>query len=453
MGLNVRLRPRLNETLVDKIDVSVSGSFGPETDMHSAGQLFETYRMMLVQRVQQSGNHWRAPKGQSLAKFTARLRSDHLTVSDATIKVEWAQTTVNLSVRLTLNPTRTLIHNLPSIAEAGCAEQLLRAMSPSQFFACNTSATPATTLDGNDNALDRPDLVRTYFGDGDFASAYMPIYEEQLRRWIMDAVAPLAFGFNQSPTTHGIQAISGPHTVRLNWAYLTIWSAEAYLERRHSNAVELMDRLAHAIPASEIEASWRQYGENELGGRRQGSPVVGYDHTKTIQQIAYAKTRQRLRLETRFNSGVRNAVRLSIEDTSAHSPLTELLNAARRRSVSLLENRWGAFCRLCEEPPRATMGDVADFMVRVADLAREEGVYAQDVLASLLGSGGIDETDEFGTAPPTLIARLIQSRIIDRRSLQNRRRPGAGRRYRLAHDWADVAERLQRALSETDPND
>jgi hypothetical protein len=272
--------------------------------------------------------------------------------------------------------------------------------------------------------------------------------EVQLRRWVLEALAPASAGFDYLQDATWLQAQSDGIIVRLDWANMTLRYAEANFERRHRGATELMDRLAHTVPQAHSEAGFRRYSEDELGGRKLGSAVVGVARTKTVHQVYYAKYTDRLRAETRYTQAIRNAIRAT--GCSTDLPLTELLGQVRAHAAKEANKTWAAFCVMCAEPPRAMLHEVADMMAKIAKCAQAAKVDYAPVFASLLTSGGIDETPRGGPAPRRLMDLLERSGLIIRKNLNPRRRPGEVRRHSLTGDWLDIVNKMKAAFDEAD---
>lgn len=444
LGLNNP--PTVPDVMIDKLVVSVSGSFGPRTTEDNAGKLFEHYRAILEARVQRGAGDWQAPRGKAAASFWVQMRpAAATTIGEAKLKVEWAKETVNLRLKMSLNPTRTLLHRLRYLIMAGAeAVPSLTDMPPHMFFGRSSTVEVPPTLDGNDNMLMDLNAVRSALG-ADYASTFLAAFDYQLRKWALDAIAPEALGFIPAISGEQTQSALGVFRARLNWNHLTVNYAEGYFERSHGSAVRLLDRLSRSVPASHTGAGWRRYGENEIGQRRPGSELVGLDLSNTVQQVYYAKTPTRVRAETRFTRAVRNAVRVDRGEQSER-PLFDLLQAIRRDVLSRC--RWRVFCSMCEEPARPVLAESAQLLLAIVTAAHEAGVNPEPVLTQLLGTGGLDGTSDDGSAPSRLIRHLCRAGVLDKSTLHRRRRPGEVPRYRLAPDWMELAERLQRAFVE-----
>lgn len=446
-ALDFRNPPLMRDVMIDRLDIAVRGAFGIRADEQRAGDLFDRYKHLMMMRATTLGHHWSAPASASDTMCRVNLKSDgSSTISSCSIRIEWARDRVNLALRIGLNPTRTLRHRAAELATDLEAVPELMAMSPVQFFARSDQLQPLQSADENDNVLPNLDAIRAALGD-DFPTTFMPIFDGQLRRWAIDAVAPRQLGFVSQETESGIEATSGSDQVQLNWPQLTVRSIEAYFERRHAEAYKLIDRLAKQIPAGHDGAEWRRYGQNEVGGRRAGSEIVGLDLTGTIRQKYYAKTKNRVRAETVYSSAIRNALRITSRPEGLQV-LSEVSSAIRNDTIRRC--RWDEFCALCIEPPRATLGEVAHFLSSVVQAATSARVDPAPVLEALLMSGGIDQTETSGRAPSRLIRRLISAGIIEATGLRKRQRPHSQNRYRLCSAWLDAAERMQRAFVHDD---
>ena len=428
--------------MIDRLAIRIGGAVGERATPEGAGELFERYRSMMLERAGHV-SAWSAPSVSQRHKCETVFTPNASTISFASLKAEWAYDRVLLSLRMDLNPTRTLVHLLPEAVQSADAAAMLRAMDPTHFFATSADAAPAPTLDGNDNALAGLRAVFDALGD-DAISNFIVIYDQQIRQWATEAVAPVVFGFRSREERRGIYSSNDETEVLLQWPLLTILKAEAYVERRHTGAVALMDRLSRRIPAGHSGAQWRRYDMTELGGRTEGSEIVGLDLTKSVQQVYYAKTRNRVRAETRYNKSVRNSVRKTVSGAEMVA-LADLVTAIRLDAVT--RTQWEGFWAMCAEPGRATLHEFARLVSQIATVAQSVRTDPLPVLTSLLATGGIDETGREGDAPPKLIRKLHDAGVIEGSGLQRRRRPGVTRRHRLRAGWFEAAEQLQEAFA------
>lgn len=435
--------PRIEDVMIDRIKIRVSGSFGHASSADDAGALFDRYKLILMERASDAASNWNAPTGRSKSTSRIGLRSNnHSTIRDASITIKWAREATKFGLNVTVNPTRTLVHRLSEIEQTDDPIGTLATLTPSDFFAASRSLQQLQTLDGNDNAISDWSSAQSLLGE-DFSMQFMRVFAEQLRRWAIEAVAPRSLGFTSQSQRAGILATSGNDYLQLFWHDLTVLSAEVYFERRHSQAVDLLNRLTRDIPAGHLASRWRRYGQNETGERRLGAEVIGLDITKTIQQKYYAKTNDRVRIETTYTSAIRNALRQRLNDPTQIG-LFELCHALCLDTIARCQ--WEEFCDLCGEPMRATLQEAAQLFAIVSVTAHNMGVDPTHVLSALLSTGGIDATVNDEPDLPMLLEKLESDGILRRRNLRRRRQPNDPIRYRLNSDWMDVADRIQRAF-------
>jgi hypothetical protein len=430
--------------MIDRIKIGVSGAFGDPSSSEDAGRLFDRYKQLLLKRAAVPASDWKAPSGTSNSASRVELKSNpNTTISHGAINIRWARDATAIRINLTLNPTRTLCHMLAEIGDRADPIGRLAALTPNEFFATSRSLQQLQTLDGNDNMIANWSDARSKLGS-DFPTLFLEVFEAQLQRWVADAVAPESVGFS-APTMGGIvTAADGEERLRLFWDRLTILSAEAYFERRHASAANLLDRLTRDLPAGHTSSKWRRYGQNEIGERWEGTEVVGLDVTQTVQQKYYAKTNDRVRIETTYTRAVRNALRLNRNDLVSEG-FCALSLALRRDTITRCQ--WDAFCNLCAEPKRATLQEAAQLFATVAVSANELDVDPTPVLAALLSTGGVDATHDDGRAPPKLLRKLERLGVLKRKNLRRRNQPNAPVRYRLTSDWLKVVDRIQKAFS------
>lgn len=445
--LDLAVPPTRDEMMIDLLHLRVTGWVAAINADDTAHDLFRRYLMALSSR-QHEDHGWSAISTRSAEYCRSLFRpANRWLINEAVHEARCERDRVKVSMKISLNPTRILHHRLGNLPEQMAREELL-AMPPEVFFSATAIRRADLALGGVDNALPRPVEAQRKLG-ATFIDTFLKIFEVQLRRWVLDALAPASAGFDHLHADTRLVAEADGMTLRLDWADLVVTQAETNFERRHSSAQALMERLAHTVPQAHSETGLRRYGETELGGRRLGSAVVGFARTKTVHQIYYAKYRDRVRAETRYLTAVRNAIRATRCQTD--HPLTELLGQVRDDAVRRANGRWVTFCAMCAEPRRATLNEVAGMIALIAECVKAAGVAFLPVFSALLTSGGIDETDPGGSAPRALMDRLGAAGLISRHNLNTRRRPGERRRHALTGDWLEVVQRMKVAFDEADP--
>ncbi|WP_340317911.1 hypothetical protein [Rhizorhabdus argentea] len=301
----------------------------------------------------------------------------------------------------------------------------------------------AGTLDDNDNAVATLDGILAVLGSN-YPQRFIETFEEQLRHWSIEAVAPASSGFSHDLSEPDPCALFGDQSVTLNWSQLVVSSAELFCERRHADAVALMHRVAAHVHAAHGNAEWRSYGvEQDFGGRLGKSMTVGISPTEDIRQICYAKTTTRVRVEIRYLRKVRASLRMDVKHHAR--PLFDLFAALQTDAAFRVD--WKTFCKMCVEPPHAMLTEVSQMMALIAECARGAGVSAKPVFTALLTARSIAE-DDSGDFPRRLMKRLEAAGLIDRQSLVRRVRPGERRRHRLTPVYFEIVGQLQQAFEQ-----
>lgn len=443
-ALDLAAPPTRDDMMIDLLRLRVTGWVtGPSTSA-TPHDLFEGYRSALSSRRSEDLTGNPVSKGPS-AYFRSTWRPDkRWLINELALEARAEADRVKTSLTISLNPTRILHHRLIGLPDQMARDELL-AMRPKVFFAAAAIEPSDIALGGADNAVPRPVEAQEKLG-ATFIDAFLEIVEVQLRRLVLEAIAPASAGFVHLQEETRLVARSGDLTIVLDWADLVVLYAEANFERRHSSAVALMERLAHTVPQAHSETGLRRYGETELGGRQLGSPLIGFARTGNVQQTYYAKYKDRIRAETRYFKAVRNAVRATRCQTE--HPLAELLGHVRNDAVRRANQRWATFCTMSAEPRRATLSETAGMMAMIAECAQAARVPFTPVFNALLTSGGIDETGPDGPAPRRLMDRLERAGLISQQNLNARRRPGEQRRHALTGDWLEIVQRMKAAFDE-----
>ena len=451
LALHPRNRPTPQEMAFDKLELWVPGSLHSALPDHpEPTAVLDSYRETMCHRAGQLRRAW-TPPGKSKSGFITQSERCG-TISGVKVRVRWAEEPHDLAVTLTVNPTRTLAHALSRIPTDCAALEELDRLPVDQFFAhdLETAAQAATrTLDGADNALHDLDIIIARLGR-DFHASFMVVFERKIREWVIEAVAPAYYGFTHEDSDTAVTAINDEHRVALDWSKACLRYAEVYCERRHGNAVGLMDRLASTVLAAHREMEWRTYEIGEIGGRDACSATIGIKPTSRTEQVYYAKEADRVRIETRYKGRVRDNLRGA--PISPTSPLHDMLQRLQTDASSRL--KWDAFCAMAEEPPTPLIADVARLAGVIARCASDARVDPEPLFAALFGAGGIDEGPPDSNFPARLIRRLADAGVIHRDNLQRRCRPGQVRRHHLREPYLSVASALQAAFgSATDTSE
>lgn len=418
--------PKTSEMLIDKLQVRVPGII---THPNGVDAAIDQYRQLWDNRSPSQMGCWKAARHQA-HKFETEFGD-----SQATLKAKLICTNekdrAKLSLKLTLNPTRTLVHALAHRNE----DVPLADFAPETFFSKHPRPCSAITINGDDNAV-AYGAARSAF-PSDLADVYLRLFEINLKRWALDALAPRSRGFQY--THYDLQPVarSGELSVCVLWAKLVVGYAEAYCDRRHSGAKAAMEAYAARLQSVQSESTLHRYQSDESNGLKS----IRFYPAQHVVQSYYAKCVDRIRIETRYSGRVNNVLRYPT--LSRDAPLFSLLQALRTDAVR--RAGYATFCAMIEPPNMLTVDDVARFLGTVAECAAAANVHVAPVVHSLLATGSIDQTDDGGRAPIRLITALQRAHIIERVPVA-RRRPGQPIRYTLVAALHEAARKLQQAF-------
>jgi hypothetical protein len=387
---------------------------------------------------------WKYPNADA-DRFQTELR-DHATIPATRLSGQCAIDHVRIAVRLDVNPTRTLINSMMATGNAAEADLALRHMPLGTFFAACQGARSANTLDGNDNALARYDELRERLG-ADFMGRFIEIFESKLKHWVLETVAPKRFGFRWIEDGGQLIGLSRAHRVALDWSRLLIRSAEIYCERRHPDAVGLLNRQYARVTAAHADAEWQQYPIGERGGRSGCSPTLGVNLTKSIRLKLYAKSTDRLRIETSYIRRVHENVPREL--VSGEHPFRDLLIALRGDAERRL--MWNELCEMCESTPGPDMITFAALTGHIGRCASEANVNPEPVFTALFGGSGLDQTGADGRFPRRLTDKLVAAGVIERSNLMRRKRPGQKTRFHVTPRYESTVRAVQQALDACSP--
>jgi hypothetical protein len=335
-----------------------------------------------------------------------------------------------IKLRLFANPSRSLANILARAQHEDWAMADILALSTEQFFREQSSVVPQS-LDRDYNWLASLTEARSLLGDDPLAS-FMPIFEHHLKAVAIEMVAPAMAGFVSWLTPNGIVACNGLQRVALNWSGLSLLRAETYFDRRHSGAPDLLERCLTRITTGQSEGGWSQFERpNPQGGDRNWFGVsVQARLTAGIEQVIYAKTRNSVRCETRYQRRLRN----SLGDPQLSS-LTEWVLAVRDNAMERL--RWGSIQRLIEPVRGPNLDDVAGFVSALCGSIGSDTAGPQTIRL-MFATGGIDDT-----VPLRVRRRLLQAGIVEDCQLRRRARPNQPRRFGLTSRYGAIVALVQ----------
>ncbi|TXC68261.1 hypothetical protein FSZ31_11285 [Sphingorhabdus soli] len=449
-ALDIRHRPTASELGFDRLVVAVPGEvhfIRPDSDPfedppETTTTLMKSYRSLLERRGA-STRSWGLP-GRGPDYFRTNLFHHPGTISAKTgFITKGTQRGLGVKLTMTLNPTRTLIHSLEMVRHTPDALAALMDLPVDQFFERALSVERVPTLDASDNIIGNLTEVVDRLGV-DWAGAFIRIFEEKLKLWALEAVAPVSEGFAHGYAGEQLYASDALHRVALNWDRLYPAEAEVYFERRHGDALDLMDRLTTAIMASHTNCEWRRYPISEIGGRRSGSTFIGVKPTKRTKIVIYAKTSDRIRIETRFSFKVKDNLRGT--PISADSPLSDILIALRTVAVTRLD--WDSLCEMASDVPEPRIEDCADLVTRISRCCTKVHVRPEPVLEALIGAGSFAATDRHGAFTPELVSKLHRAGLISDANIIRRSRPGEERRHHLVEPYATVARAMRQGFAQ-----
>ena len=446
-ALTLDNRPTASELAFDKLVVTVPGHVSliqrgvhPLDEAVETRLLIDSYRDVIHRRATVS-NDWGLP-GKGPDYFKTKLLNPVGTISGAQFNTKLTHAGLGILLTLTLNPTRTLIHALAAVQDEPDAAVALARLSPAMFFARSPQAVSARTLDGSDNAIDDLTFMVDRLGS-DFARTFISIFEDKIKQWALNAVAPDSVGFSHMSDGVDLLASEGRHGVKLHWERLYPAEAEVYFERRHGAALELMDRLTTAIMASHSNCEWRRYPIAEVGGRQRGATSIGVKPTERTKLVFYAKTADRIRVETRFSYKVKDNLRNAT--ISASNPIGDILIGLRE--VALRRLRWDSLCEMVAEQPEPRIEDGIALISEILRCCRHVHARPEPVVNALLGTDGFEATDQLGNFPPELVRKLEREGLISSVGVTTKVRPGEMRRHHLLEPYATVARTMRRGFA------
>ncbi len=435
--------PSVSDVMIDSFRIRLSGRMRAADATGSNVEVFERHKVRLIDASGISAAVWKCPPVGSTRTFSVELAAGHSTVN-ARQKVDLDQEGATIALDLQANPTRTLRHLLARAPEGEPFRDWLDGLSAEEFFAKSAELQPLQTADDNDNALVNLNQPRHLMGKA-FIGSLLDVFEDKLSDWAVSAAAIHDLAIRERRPSGLVRLVSSTDELTFDWSKISPRSIETYIERRHSSANALLERLKDDVQSSQYAASWRRYGINEIGERFGNTVVIGTDLTRSIQRKVYAKTMDRVRIETRYTKGVMNSLRLKHRELGPH-PLATICNAARMDTINRLQ--WDVICDLCVEPRRATLAEAIDMISSIGREARAHRRPAGPVTFALISTGGVEATDPDGAIPLSLLEALEARGIVSRENLQRRRRPGRPHKFHLTEAWMEVARRMREAFSE-----
>ncbi len=315
------------------------------------------------------------------------------------------------------------------------------------------------TFDQNDNILPANDWAQSY-DVVDFTTNYLRAAQSVVGEELVDT-SDTALGAPEGASVG--ELIAQAERVNADWDYLlrpdwTGWAVrrlEVYWEFRADDALALLYRLASAARAASHECVTRYFDRPppEDGGSRDqprwrtrfNAFIIEIPAGREgVSIVVYAKQRQRLRVEVRFEGSLRGLVRGDTSERACPSNmdgLTRLLNMALDDALERASVVIGVMRDTSAEPSVSP-----ETLNRLLTVLAQTGAEFPDsfpaFVSALISTGGV--TVEQGTADARLASRLAYRRIVVRtRMLLNDR---GRRRYVLANQY-------QRLLNQLRPTD
>jgi len=435
-GLDHRAAPETREWFADGLTIVVNGALSASQPDDPTLDVFSRHREALRQHCRSEPRAWQFGEGNGEATVsfvgsaagvspptTAKFRLGEPPAS--ALSHFRAPQMHPVKVRLYANPTRAISNFLA-----------LRAESPTRLMDCQYGQilgleqnSGPVGVNGQTNWIESMARARSVLGD-DALAGFIPWFEEALKAFCIEMIAPNSAGFEVIANDERIVACNGVQRVALEWSRLSLWRAEVYFDRRYSSAPALMNRCLARVTSGQSEAHWTSYEPLHGAARSVRGASVSADLTSSIKQVLYAKTENLVRSEFRYQKRIRN----SLGDPQLNS-LSEWVLAVRADAVRRL--RWPSMLRLIEPVRGGDIQHLAEFLGALSRAFRGDA-ESEFVIRMLLTTGGLDST-----APRRLINRLRNAEIIEDARLQQRTMPGQSRRYALAPRYHEIVTLLQ----------
>ena len=294
--------PSIGETLFDRVELRVSGSISVLHESaldRFADRIGSGDLPPLFGRAQRYRGSW-------IAKITSGS-----TISAGEISISHALPDPQFTVRLVVNPVRTLGHLLDRYSF-----DQIEQVPVGEFFApADRPSASERTLDGQDN------MVSDFLAfAGSIHSTYVQrvatfrrLFEANLRLRLLLDLCPQEDGYEYRREEGAYVAWNDHAVVRLDWGGLTISQAEACWERYDPQALAMVHGLADEVLRAARSAVVRTHPkttgpsiERELGALSVKVPLTPKGH---IVLVVYAKALDRLRVEVRYLKNLPDLVR------------------------------------------------------------------------------------------------------------------------------------------------
>jgi hypothetical protein len=423
LGFSRELNPAEFEWQVDKLSISVSGSW-----QTSAAEVFFREQIGLP-----SVDWFTRPtlqRGHLTISTVRREKSSlgHLKLSFTKLR----EPAGDIKLSIDCNPTRTLAHILAEAPANVDLVEYLRGLDIFNFFALAHPSNIEQSLDGKTNWLNAPQHVRRRLG-GDINDIFLPIFVEKLKVLI----ARLLGVASQDNGGDQVMVYGGGAAARMAWGQVRVPQIESYFERHHSAAVSAVRRASMKILSADHGNTVTMYQGNPQFEREQDCFKISLQIMEQRKLVIYAKTKTRIRFEVRRDKKGRYG-RLP----PTISPMDRLLNiiALERREAARVCN-WTDIGGLFDDADSLSFSQLTNFLATVASICADTNASVEKVIQSLLMEGSISRRAQSQT-PVKTVSALEAAGIVRRTRVRTRDLRHATTRLALAEQHHDLRERL-----------
>lgn len=423
LGFSRELNPAEFEWMVDKLSISVNGSWRSR-----AAEAFFREQIGLP-----SVDWFTRPtleRGNLVVSTVARERSS-LGNLKLTIR-RLAEPAGDFKLLIDCNPTRTLAHIIADAPPSVDLIEYLQDLDVLDFFALAPSSNILDSLDGRTNWLTAPQHVRTRLG-GNIGDIFLPIFLEKLKTLL----ARLLGNTSYEEGTDQVMDFGAEATARLAWGQVMVPQIESYFERHHSGAVSAVRTAAMKILSADHTNTVTMYDGNPEFEREHDCFKITIPIMVPRKLVIYAKTRTRIRFEVRRDKRGRYG-----QLPPSVSPMDRLLNViALERLEAARVCNWQEIGRLFDDADMPSFVDLTEFLATVASICAETNASVDKVIRSLLVEGSISGRPHV-QIPEETISALESAGIVRRTRVRTRDLRNTTPRFALAAQHHDLRERL-----------
>lgn len=356
----------------------------------------------------------------------------------------------DFNVELQVNPTRTLASLLSIYAQVE-PEDFIGAISGlalDEFFAVADDM--PRSLDGGTNWVANWERMETCLGADPFGT-FLPIYLAKLQSLVEHIVNPSASEPRFSNQGELRICEDAGMRVEIDTANVKVPQSEVYFERYHGQALAGMREAALSAidKLREVESTFFIAG-TESGQRTDRSTVarqasglqVSTQLPNNSRLAIYSKSERRIRFEIRRHGTIRWPD-VAEPSFSPMQRLQQRLDYERGRWVADGRNalRWPNIFSLFEEPRRPHIGDMAELLEKVCEVATRHGASVGMLVRKLVGDGGVIPEDQDDISSNVLDA-LVRVGVMQRVRVAQRREGKAASRYALSNHYLTVVQEM-----------